>query len=68
MVAVMLPVASKLSFLELGYLCASAELAWPMDKTRKQERRKAEGMEEHKNEQANEWMDACMHVHVYRYE
>jgi hypothetical protein len=44
MVAVMLPVASKLSLLELGYLCASAELAWPTDKTRK-ERRK-EGMKE----------------------
>jgi len=41
MVVVMLPVASKQSLLELGYLCASAELTCPIHKGKKKEQRKS---------------------------
>ena len=68
----MLHVASKLSFLELCYFCASAELDWPMYKTMQQERRsyfckeawQEQGSEEYREEQANEWTDACACTHI----
>ncbi len=71
MVAIMLLVASKMSLSKLGYLCASAALAWPVDKTMQKERRRSfckeerqEQMEEHRKEQANKLMDACARVHI----
>ena len=68
MVVVMLPVASKLSVLKLGYLCASAELDWPMDKTMQEERRSSfckEGRnKEWKNTEKSKQMNGRMHVHV----
>ncbi len=70
MVVVMLPVASKQSLLELGYLCASAELTCPIYKARRKnrgkvpfEQRKAGRMEKHRKEQANRLMNAC----IYKY-
>ena len=61
-----MPVASKLSLLELSYLCA---LANGQHKGKKEkdslfERRKAGTMEEHRKEQTNEWTNACAFTHL----